>query len=235
MKHEKCISDSKSLWNYTLSPGWTDEEVDVLKIALKKYGIGKWKRIKRTNCLPGKTIAQMNLQTQRLLGQQSLAEFMGIHVDLEKVFLENRAKNGPQIIRKNNFIINTGDNLTLEQRKLRIQQNRQKFGLSQSYIKSLKLPKLLSHSIGHFLTIKQIKDEKNNLSIIDKINQLSNLVKCMKKKIRIIESVDKRRRQEKLVGCLHGVIEDKDISTKKACSIILRRLDKFGRKYEIVD
>ena len=93
MRNQKNISDSKSLWNYTLSPGWTIEEVDVLKIALMKYGIGKWKRIKKINCLPGKTIAQMNLQTQRLLGQQSLAEFMGLHVDLEKVFQENKLKN----------------------------------------------------------------------------------------------------------------------------------------------
>jgi len=93
MKQIKNIHDSKSLWNYTLSPGWTENEVEVLKVALMKFGIGKWKRIKKSNCLPGKTIAQMNLQTQRLLGQQSLAEFMGIHVDLEKVFQENIKKN----------------------------------------------------------------------------------------------------------------------------------------------
>jgi hypothetical protein len=92
MKQIKNISDSKSLWNYTLSPGWTIEEVEVLKIALMKYGIGKWKRIQRSNCLPGKTIAQMNLQTQRLLGQQSLAEFMGLNVDLEKVFQDNKKR-----------------------------------------------------------------------------------------------------------------------------------------------
>ncbi len=93
MKQIKNISDSKSLWNYTLSPGWTNEEVEVLKIALMKYGIGKWRRIQKSNCLPGKTIAQMNLQTQRLLGQQSLAEFMGINVDLERVFKDNIEKN----------------------------------------------------------------------------------------------------------------------------------------------
>jgi hypothetical protein len=34
--------DSKSLHNYTLSPGWTKDEVEILKIALMKYGIGKW-------------------------------------------------------------------------------------------------------------------------------------------------------------------------------------------------
>ena len=39
------IADSKSLHNYTLSPGWTKEEVEVLKIVLMKFGIGKWKKI----------------------------------------------------------------------------------------------------------------------------------------------------------------------------------------------
>ncbi len=92
MKQIKNTYESKSLRNYTLSPGWTEDEVEVLKIALMKFGVGKWKRITNSNCLPGKTIAQMNLQTQRLLGQQSLAEFMGLHVDLEKVFQENKKR-----------------------------------------------------------------------------------------------------------------------------------------------
>lgn len=64
--------ESKSLWNYTLSPGWTDEEVSILKKALQKFGIGKWKRIMQSNCLPGKSIGQIYMQTQRLIGQQSL-------------------------------------------------------------------------------------------------------------------------------------------------------------------
>jgi hypothetical protein len=41
------IADSKSLHNYTLSPGWTKEEVEILKIALMKFGIGRWKKIKK--------------------------------------------------------------------------------------------------------------------------------------------------------------------------------------------
>ena len=41
------MTDSKSLHNYTLSPGWTKEEVDILKIALMKLGIGKWKKIQK--------------------------------------------------------------------------------------------------------------------------------------------------------------------------------------------
>ena len=39
------IADSKSLHNYTLSPGWTHTDVEILKIALMKFGIGKWKKI----------------------------------------------------------------------------------------------------------------------------------------------------------------------------------------------
>jgi hypothetical protein len=107
---------------------------------------------------------------------------------------------GPEIIRKNNFIINTGDNMTLEQRKVRIEQNKEKYffliryGLNTTYIKSLKIPRLLSHSICHHLSIKQILDENNNFSIVEKINQMKNLIKCMRNKIYIIENVDRKRK-----------------------------------------
>lgn len=33
---------SKSLWNFALSPGWSKEEIDLLKIAIMKFGVGKW-------------------------------------------------------------------------------------------------------------------------------------------------------------------------------------------------
>jgi hypothetical protein len=39
------IADSKSLHNYTLSPGWTKDEVEILKLCLVKFGIGRWKKI----------------------------------------------------------------------------------------------------------------------------------------------------------------------------------------------
>lgn len=66
-------NDSASLWNCTLSPGWTEEESEILRKALMKFGIGNWAKIIESGCLPGKTNAQMNLQLQRLLGQQSTA------------------------------------------------------------------------------------------------------------------------------------------------------------------
>jgi hypothetical protein len=49
------------------------EEVAVLKLALMKFGVGKWSQIVDSDCLPGKLIQQLNGQTQRLMGQQSLA------------------------------------------------------------------------------------------------------------------------------------------------------------------
>ena len=38
-----------------------------------KYGVGRWVTILETGLLPGKLIQQLNGQTQRLIGQQSLA------------------------------------------------------------------------------------------------------------------------------------------------------------------
>lgn len=53
---------------------------------------------------------------------------------------------------------------------------------------------MLSQHIGHYLTIKQILDEKNNLSIVEKIDQLKNLIKCMRNKIDIIDSVNNMKK-----------------------------------------
>jgi hypothetical protein len=72
-RHLVRFCDSASLWNCTLSPGWTREEVDVFVLALMKFGIGNWSDIIDSGCLPGKTVSQLNSQTQRMLGQQSIA------------------------------------------------------------------------------------------------------------------------------------------------------------------
>jgi hypothetical protein len=56
-KPKMTSADSQSLWNFTASPGWSQEEVKVLKAALMKFGIGRWKLIKDANCLPNKTIS----------------------------------------------------------------------------------------------------------------------------------------------------------------------------------
>ena len=63
------IGDAVSLWNFAPSPGFTKEEVVVLKYCLMYYGVGRWVQILDTGLLPGKLIQQLNGQTQRLLGQ----------------------------------------------------------------------------------------------------------------------------------------------------------------------
>lgn len=70
---DKYTSTLACRWNFTPSPGWTKEEAQILKLCLMKHGVGRWVQILDSGLLPGKLIQQLNGQTQRLLGQQSLA------------------------------------------------------------------------------------------------------------------------------------------------------------------
>ena len=45
----------------------------MLRICLLKHGVGRWMQIIDSGLLPGKLIQQLSGQTQRLMGQQSLA------------------------------------------------------------------------------------------------------------------------------------------------------------------
>lgn len=71
-----------------------------------KFGIGRWVQILETGLLPGKLIQQLNGQTQRLLGQQSLAAYTGLHVDIDRIRAQNEARTDAP--RKSGLIINTG-------------------------------------------------------------------------------------------------------------------------------
>ena len=86
------MGESRSMWNFALCPGWTDVEADCLVMCLKYYGVGKWSSIEKSGRLPTKTIQQMYLQTQRIVGQQSLAAFMGLKLDIVRLGKENGAK-----------------------------------------------------------------------------------------------------------------------------------------------
>ncbi|CAB4396949.1 unnamed protein product [Rhizophagus irregularis] len=134
-------NDSASLWNCTLSPGWSREECDILRKALMKYGIGNWAQIISSNCLPGKTNAQMNLQLQRMLGQQSTAEFAGLHVDPLVIGEKNSKIQGPNIKRKNNCIVNTGSRPSREEIKRRIQKNKELYEIPEEEWSNIVLPK----------------------------------------------------------------------------------------------
>lgn len=93
-----------------------------------QFGIGKWVQILETGLLPGKLIQQLNGQTQRLLGQQSLAAYTGLQVDIDRIRTDNEAKMDAQ--RKSGLIINTGPNLTREDKDRLQIEAREKYGLN---------------------------------------------------------------------------------------------------------
>lgn len=93
-------------WNFTPSPGWTVEETRTLRLLLMRYGIGRWVQILATGLLPGKLIQQLYGATQRLLGQQSLAAFTGLRIDLDRVRAENEGRTDAP--RKSGLIIYDG-------------------------------------------------------------------------------------------------------------------------------
>ncbi|KAK9907336.1 hypothetical protein WJX75_001686 [Coccomyxa subellipsoidea] len=104
------LGDAASLWNFTPSPGWTKEEAAILKLCLMKYGIGRWVQILETGLFPGKLIQQLNGQTQRLLGQQSLSAYTGLQVDVDRIRGDNEQKK--DVERKCGLIIWSGPNPT---------------------------------------------------------------------------------------------------------------------------
>ncbi|CAG8479019.1 9881_t:CDS:2 [Paraglomus occultum] len=134
-------NDSASLWNCSLSPGWSREESEILRKALIKFGIGNWAKIIESQCLPGKTNAQMNLQLQRMLGQQSTAEFNGLHIDPLVIGEKNSKIQGPTVKRKNNCIVNTGGKPSREEIKRRIQKNKELYELPEEKWSEFELPK----------------------------------------------------------------------------------------------
>ena len=90
--------------------------------------------------LPGKQIQQLNGQTQRLLGQQSLAEFTRLKVDVDRIRADNNAKQGPEIYRKNGLITNQGGKLKPEALAALREANIAKYGLSDEQVTAIVLP-----------------------------------------------------------------------------------------------
>ena len=74
-----------------------------------KHGVGRWIQILELGLLPGKLIQQLNGQTQRLLGQQSLAAYTGLQVDIDRIRADNDKLVDAE--RKNGLVINSGREL----------------------------------------------------------------------------------------------------------------------------
>lgn len=109
---------------------------------------------------------------------------MGLHVDIDQVFLDNMAKKG--VTRKYGcVIINSGDKLTAEQ-KTRLQiENQEKYGLTQKYIDYLKLPKASNVKV---YDIGKIVKSKRMTTTVEKIVQLQEMYKALLDKLSILNS-----------------------------------------------
>lgn len=71
-----------------------------------RFGVGQWLAILNTGLLPGKLIQQLNGQTQRMLGQQSLAAYSGLKVDIDAIRADNEKRK--DVLRKGGLIIYQG-------------------------------------------------------------------------------------------------------------------------------
>ena len=141
---------------------------------------------------------------------------MGLHVKLDKVFRDNGFKQGEGVQRKNKFIINTGDNLTQEEREKKIKQNKITYGLSMEEIRNLRLPK--SNKTGSkrgdtVLTLDQIFHPKSNFSIMEKLHHLTNLGQAARHKLRCIQMA-RRERFQRYRDCNQVIVLQKDPNEK---------------------
>jgi hypothetical protein len=157
--------ESWSLVNSTLAPGWSVEEVRVLKAAIMRFGIGRWRKILSCGCLPGKTSSQLSSQTQRLLGQQSLAEYMHLNLDIDKVAVYNHSRTGVQ--RKANCIVNTGKNPDQAELQSLKEFNLSNFGIPRSQAKRIKIPvmsplaSILASNLDPLTKLEQLYEQRS--------------------------------------------------------------------------
>ncbi|KAJ3112415.1 hypothetical protein HK100_002346 [Physocladia obscura] len=138
----------------SVNQGWSPEEEETLWKALMKFGVGNWRVILDSGCLPGKNPAQMYLQTQRILGQQSISEFTGLHIDCRAIGALNRAKLN--VARKNRLITNAGRKLSKIELAKKLKENKEKFEVDESVWMAIKLPRP-SLSINKCISEKKLQ------------------------------------------------------------------------------
>jgi hypothetical protein len=109
---------------------------------------------------------------------------MGLHLDLEQIWIKNTQKQGPEVVRKYGCIINTGDNMTQAQIKKLREKNKKQFGLSSTFVANLELPKARVKEWLKVLTIDQIINERSGFSTAEKINHLIILITALERKLK---------------------------------------------------
>ena len=122
------------------------------------------------------------LQLQRMMGQQSLSGFLGLHVDIDEVFADNQRKQG---VRKYGCVlINQGDKLTPQQKLDLVERNRKRYALKPEYIKNLKLPAGCDVKV---FSVSKITNARKKFSVVEQITYLLSIQKNLEKKLGILD------------------------------------------------
>ena len=100
---------SQSLWNCSIAPGWSKPEEDLFEKAVMKFGVGKWKRLVESGLFKSENIRRLQSKLCRLLGQQTLVGFIGLHIDIKAVKADNDKKTGK---RKGGCLVSAVEKLT---------------------------------------------------------------------------------------------------------------------------
>ena len=151
------------------------------------------------------------------MGQQSLGEFMGLHVEIERVFIDNSLKT--DATRKNNTIVNTGDNPTKAERARKIAENQQKYGLSQDEWRHIKLPKRSNSEHKNVVMLEEI--DSNKFSTIEKIHHVIQLQRLVEYKIELIKKLGQ--------GYFDAQQENHIANFKKGAGLKKKRIQKSKR------
>ena len=121
-----------------------------------------------------------------------MAEFVGLHIDMEAVYIRNQKyikdiKNYEgRLSLKGGLLVNSGDNLTKKEIEIKKKENIKLFGLSCDYFVNLKPPKAKTKEWLKVLTLEQIMNDKTRFSTSQKIHQLEILRIGIRKKLKAI-------------------------------------------------
>ena len=112
--------------------GWFDIEKEILRVAIIKYGVGNFEKIRVH--LPGKSRQQIYTMIQRIVAKQSLAEYHGIHLDILLVRKANIEKYGVV------YYIESDRVVTREESEKLITSNRERFEISAEDRIAMRIP-----------------------------------------------------------------------------------------------
>ncbi|CAO3618754.1 unnamed protein product [Cunninghamella echinulata] len=167
-------NDSASLWNVTLSPGWTEDESEILRRCIIRFGV--------VDFFLGKQMSNESSVTT-FIGPTKYFRICWYTFDPKHVGNFNATRIGPDIRRKNNTIVNTGGKLTKEELQERKNKNKEIYGLPEHKWKNITL-----------LTVKELKSKKKTVRQKESdLKQLKRELQDVRKQIRDIAKLDPDR------------------------------------------